>query len=133
MTSSFFPWPEGPGGLYRDPEHGKVAGVCAGLGAYFQVRPKFIRLAMILGSVFGLFIPIIIGYVLLTVLLPIGPAAAADGARGQPGSGPWNERETGDRIDGLKERFRSLDQRLAAIEAKVISDEFQLRQKFRDL
>ena len=136
MSSCSFRWPERPSGLYRDPEHGKVAGVCAGLGRYFQVRPKFIRLAMIMGCVFGLFIPIVVGYILLTVLLPIVPDGAANGPPSHAdhsGSDRWRGGDAGTRIDGLKDRFRSLDQRLAAIEARVTSEEFQLRQKFRDL
>ncbi|MDR3440847.1 PspC domain-containing protein [Telmatospirillum sp.] len=136
MSKGFGWWPGFPSDLYRDPDHGKVAGVCAGLGAYFQVRPKFIRLAFILGSVFGLFIPLVLAYVLLTVLLPpqsgISPAAEQAGSRVGGSSGLWGD-EAGSRIDRLTERFRSLDRRLASMEAQVTSDEFLLRQKFREL
>jgi phage shock protein C len=141
MSCSSFRWPERPSGLYRDPDHGKIAGVCAGLGAYFAVRPKFIRLAMILGCVFGLFIPIVVGYVLLTLLLPTASEVSA-AERALAGaarrSGPWNPPDPGEptseeRIERLKERFRGLDRRLAGIETQVTSAEFQLRQKFRDL
>ncbi|HXP96445.1 MAG TPA: PspC domain-containing protein [Telmatospirillum sp.] len=131
MRRYSFQWFERPPGLFRDPRHGKIAGVCAGLGAYFEVRPKFIRLAMILGCVFGLFIPIILGYVLLTVLLPTTSSAAA--YDGRAAADPWREEAAGEKIDSLKERFRGLDRRLAAIETKVTSEEFLLRQKFRDL
>jgi phage shock protein C len=127
-----FRWPGFPPDLYRDPDHGKAAGVCAGLGAYFQVRPKFIRLAFILGSVFGLFIPLVLAYVLLTILLPPRSEASplADQAGGRPGS---SGEDAGSRIDRLAERFRALDRRLASMEAQVTSDEFLLRQKFREL
>jgi phage shock protein C len=133
MTGHFFRWPNCPPGLFRDPEHGKIAGVCAGLGAYFEVRPKFIRLAMIMGSVFGLFIPIMFGYVLLTLLLPT-PSSSEERFSGAGAEGVmWRGRGTGERIDALKDRFRALDRRLAAIEMQVTSEEFQLRQKFREL
>lgn len=136
MTFSSFRWPERPTGLYRDPERGKIAGVCAGLGAYFEVRPKFIRLAMILGCVFGLFVPIVIGYILLTILLPTAAEmSTADPLfrEERPHSASWTAASADERIDGLKVRFRALDQRLAAIEEQVTSEEFRLRQKFRDL
>ncbi|MTJ80761.1 MAG: PspC domain-containing protein [Telmatospirillum sp.] len=153
-----------PPGLYRDPERGKVAGVCAGLGAYFQVRPKAIRVAFILGSVFGLFIPLGILYALLTILLPPLPDDVArrrggwrdDGFQDEAGrteqdrdpTRRWwagdglaaavrgrggNGQDVASRIDGLADRFRTLDGRLASMEARVTSDEFLLRQKFREL
>lgn len=134
MSFSPFHWPERPTDLRRDPARGKIAGVCAGLGAYFEVSPKFIRLALVIGCVFGLFLPLVGGYVALTVLLP---TTTDDEPAGFPGAGPsraaWTVASAGERIDALKEHFRLLDQRLAAIESQVTSDEFRLRQKFRDL
>ncbi len=112
-----------PPGLYRDPAHGKVAGVCAGLGAYFQVQPKFIRIAAVVGSLFGFF-PLIAGlYVLLTMILPVRSEGVAVDDRQWP-------RPT---VDDLTRRFDSLDRRLARMEELVISEDFRLRQKFRDL
>ncbi|PKU25572.1 PspC domain-containing protein [Telmatospirillum siberiense] len=128
-----FHWPERPSELRRDPAHGKIAGVCAGLGTYFEVSPKFIRVALVLGCVFGLFIPLVAGYVLLTMLLPTVAESESVDFPGTGGSPAWNTAASGDRIDALKDHFRHLDQRLAAIEAQVTSDEFRLRQKFRDL
>ncbi len=114
-----------PEGLYRDPAHGKVAGVCAGLGAYFQIRPKFIRIAAVVGSLFGFF-PVIAGlYVLLTMILPVRP-------EGMTGVGEGEDRPRPS-VDELKRRFESLDHRLARMEELVISEDFRLRQKFREL
>jgi signal transduction histidine kinase len=62
--------------LRRDPEHGMVAGVCAGLGKRLQVDPLLLRIvfaATALASGIGL-----VAYVLAWILLPAEPAA--DGA-----------------------------------------------------
>ena len=39
--------------LYRAREGRVVAGVCAGLGAYFSVDPTLVRLAFVLVTLFG--------------------------------------------------------------------------------
>lgn len=123
------PWPcmgwRMPPGLQRDPQRGKIAGVCAGLGNYFQIKPKFIRLAVIIGSVFGFFLPIALCYAVLAFLLPVpgsGQGAAGDGyAAAQPTA------------EDLKADFEQLDRRLAAIEEWVTSEDYRLRQKFQNL
>lgn len=54
--------------LFRDPDNRKIAGVAAGLGAYFAIDPLWIRiifLILLLGSGSGLFI-----YIVLWILVP---------------------------------------------------------------
>ena len=41
MSAGQFHWSRNPIRLYRDTERGKVAGVCAGLANYFDIRVKF--------------------------------------------------------------------------------------------
>ena len=60
--------------LRRDPEHGMVGGVCAGLGAHLDVDPLLLRIAFgatTLASGVGL-----IAYILAWMLLPAGEAAS---------------------------------------------------------
>jgi len=42
--------------LYRDPQRGKIAGVCAGLAEYFGVETWIVRLLAISGLIFAGFI-----------------------------------------------------------------------------
>jgi phage shock protein PspC (stress-responsive transcriptional regulator) len=61
--------------LRRDPKHGMVAGVCAGLGKRLQVDPLLLRIvfaATALASGIGL-----VAYVLAWILLPAEPADGA--------------------------------------------------------
>jgi phage shock protein C len=117
-----------PAGLVRDMDNAKVAGVCAGLGGYFGVRTKFVRLLFILASVFGFFFFTVTVYVLLALLMPQAPGGFAYGsfdAQGEPNPLGSNS--------NLRDHFAKLDRRLASMEAWVTSDDYRLRQKFRDL
>ncbi len=132
MSAGQFHWSQNPLGLYRDTKHARVAGVCAGLGLYLDIRPKFIRLAAILACVFGFFVPVIGVYILLALLLrpmpdPLFRSTQEEQFWRSVSASP--NRTAAD----LKTRFRGLDRRLADIESKVTSAEFDLRQKFRDL
>jgi signal transduction histidine kinase/phage shock protein PspC (stress-responsive transcriptional regulator) len=66
------------GQLRRDPEHGMVGGVCAGLGAHFDIDPLLLRIAFgatTLASGVGL-----VAYLLAWIILPAGPADDAQGS-----------------------------------------------------
>jgi len=39
--------------LYRNTEEGKIAGICAGLGDYFEMDPVIIRLIFLLALFLG--------------------------------------------------------------------------------
>ncbi len=116
-----------PEGLVRDTANGKVAGVCAGLGGYFSIKTKWIRLFLILSSVFGFFIPVLIVYIVLAVLMPQAPSGFAYASTLD---------ETGRRVpdnDYLRQHFSVLDRRLANMEAWVTSEDYRLRQQFKNL
>jgi phage shock protein C len=116
-----------PEGLVRDTVNGKVAGVCAGLGGYFTIKTKWIRLFLILSCAFGFFVPVIIVYVVLAVLMPPAPTGFAYKSTLD---------ETGRRVPDnsyLREHFSVLDRRLANMEAWVTSEDYRLRQQFKNL
>jgi len=126
------PFGPGPGGLYRDPSRGKIAGVCAGLADYFGVKVGGVRLALILLSVFGFFGPVLVGYVVLAVLLQTKPAHLY---RDSDDEAFWRSvsRRPADTVSGLSRRFRALDDRLARMERRVTSPDEVLRARFREL
>src|SRR6202035_2655751 len=130
MRPGQFHWSNNPIRLYRDTRHGRIAGVCAGLALYFDIKVKFVRLAVILGMVFGLFVPILIAYILLAMMLKPMPEQLF---KSETEERFWRTVNVAPNLSvgELKTRFRSLDRRLADMEARVTSDEFSLRQKFR--
>lgn len=56
-----------PKRLYRDPHSRVLAGVCSGLGAYFNIDPILFRLLFILGLFYGISI---LPYIILWIVMP---------------------------------------------------------------
>ena len=127
MLSAF----ERLGRLYRDPDNGVVAGVCAGIAEYVGLRPVQVRLLTILGLVF-FFVPTVVLYVALALALKPKPP---DLYRAEDEAQFWRTVRTAPNqaLGALRDRFRSLDARLGHIESLVASDEYELRRKFRDI
>ncbi|HJU20660.1 MAG TPA: envelope stress response membrane protein PspC [Stellaceae bacterium] len=119
------------GRLYRDPERGLLAGVCAGIAEYVGLRPVQMRLLAIVGLVF-FFVPTVIVYVALALALPAKPP---DLYRADDEAQFWRTVRTApnEALSALRARCRSAEQRLADIESLIASEEYQLRRKFRDI
>jgi len=129
-------------GLRRDPRHGKVSGVCAGIGAYYGIRPKWIRIGLII----SLFInpPLtILGYIIATLLLRPLPESnfggqsemnAGTSAGAQRAETKAEEELPPElRFAALKDKFREIEGRTGDIEGLVTSPEFRLRRDFRKM
>jgi phage shock protein C len=63
--------------LYRVPEDGRVAGLCAGLGEYFRVDPVFFRLAWVALTVMTGVVPGTLAYLIAWLLVPRVPLLRA--------------------------------------------------------
>jgi phage shock protein C len=127
-------------GLHRDPWHGKVSGVCAGIAGYYGINLKLIRIAMIV----ALFInPLLTigGYALATWLIQPLPEQRPDGGQSEmnAGSSAQREKEAEDdlppelRFAALKDKFRELEERTGEVETLVTSSEFRLRRDFKKM
>lgn len=89
--------------LHRTHEDRKIAGVCAGLGEYFELDPVFFRLFFLFSILFGGLG--LVAYVVLWVLMPLRPGeqpAARAGRRLQLSA---TERMIGGVCGGLGEFF----------------------------
>lgn len=120
-----------PHRLYRDPQGGKLAGVCAGIADYFGIDPTLLRIGAVLCLVF-FFVPTVIGYLTAAAFLPVRPPAPY----GSPEEEAfWRGVSTApDRtLQALGAKFASLRERLERMEATITSQEFDLHRKFRDL
>ena len=60
--------------LYRPRSNRMIAGVCAGLGAYFNIDPTIIRILFVLLALPG-GVPGTLVYIILWILMPDEPAA----------------------------------------------------------
>lgn len=89
--------------LYRSGEERKIAGVCAGLGEYFDLDPVFFRLFFLFSILFGGIG--VIAYVMLWVLVPLREGAHAATHAGKRLQLSAKERMIGGVCGGLGEFF----------------------------
>jgi len=59
--------------LYRSKKDAYIAGVCGGLGEYFSIDPTVVRLLAILLLIVTGFFPVILIYIILSVVIPRNP------------------------------------------------------------
>jgi len=138
------------GRLYRDADRALLGGVCAGLAGYFGLNLKVTRflafIAFLMAMPFA-----VVAYLAAVCLIP----AASYGGQGgvTETRGCWGMRTSrrsrksreshlakertaapaGPSVEDVRERYRSLDKRLADLEKQVTSPRFQLEQEFRKL
>jgi phage shock protein C len=120
-----------PHRLYRDVDNARVAGVCAGIADYFDLRTSHVRLATLL-SLFFFFPATVLTYVILTIALPKKPPALYQSRDEEVF---WRGVATApdDTLKRLHHKFAELDRRLAGMETAVTTPEFDLHRKFRDI
>jgi phage shock protein C len=105
-----------------DKANGKVAGVCAGIANALGVDVTVVRVGFVLATVLGGFPWTLIGYGVLAIV-------------GQPKAGfAYNRASARGRDDGeSRERMRSLDLRMQAIETYVTSANSSLAREIEEL
>jgi phage shock protein C len=114
-------------GLYRDPQHGWVMGVCAGLAQWRGIKTSWVRIGFVLFGLLLHAIPAVLLYAALAVLMKPAPLAGPErfSAPQPPAFTPT--------LAPLQARFAALDARLNQIEAAVTSEDIALRRQFRDI
>ncbi len=120
-----------PHRLYRDTEHARIAGVCAGIADYFGVRLRMVRLAAILCLIF-FFVPTFITYIVLTLVLPKRPPRLY-ASREEEVFWRGVSAAPDDTLKALRHKFAELERRLGSMETGVTSPDFDLHRKFRDI
>lgn len=139
--------------LYRDADRAMLGGVCAGLAGYFGLNLRVTRLLAFIAFLMAMPFAVV-AYLVAVFLIPAeshgnyerreelrccwGVRRARRSARRREERRA--ERETASEnlaprptIKDVRERYRSLDKRLAELEKQVTSPRFQLEQEFRKL
>jgi phage shock protein PspC (stress-responsive transcriptional regulator) len=62
----------GPRELRRDPNRAQLAGVCAGLAALFDTDPTLVRVLYLAGTFATGFVPGLLLYIVLAIVVPRG-------------------------------------------------------------
>jgi phage shock protein C len=117
--------------FYRDPRHGKLMGVCAGVADYSGGSVTFIRILAII-ALLWFNVLTLVAYLVLGFMLPTRPDTLYDrdsdedcrrGVR-RPASGTFRD---------VHDRCRELDMKLQHMEGCVTSSRHDLDRQFRDL
>jgi phage shock protein C len=101
-----------------DRENGKIAGVCAGIANLTGVDATIVRVALVLVTIMGAFPWTLIAY---------AAAAIVGRPRRVPAFTPIRDR------DESRERMRSIDLRMQAIETYVTSSNSKLAREIEEL
>ncbi len=67
--------------LYRSPKNKVLAGVCGGLGEYFDIDPVLIRLFYLFVTVFTGLVPGVFLYILAAAIVPLRSGHHKDDAK----------------------------------------------------
>lgn len=122
--------------LRRIPRRGWVGGVCAGFADYFDWNVRLIRALVVAATLFVLGPMAFVAYAVLWYVMEPGRIGDARRSEAPSGSGGAHANASPNgsapRTD-VRERFCRLEQRLAALEECVTTEEFELRQEFRKL
>lgn len=120
-----------PRRLYRDPEHGQLGGVCAGIAEYFGIGAGVVRVLAALGALVFT-VPTLLAYAIAWAVLPRRPAHMY---RSDEEARFWRQvrLEPSRTAHDLARKFQELERRLRQAEARVTSSEFKLRREFQDL
>ncbi|MCE9678257.1 envelope stress response membrane protein PspC [Shewanella sp. AS1] len=123
--------------LYRLPESGKIAGVCAGIADYFNFETWLVR--VLAASIFllgGTGIVIVI-YILLWMILDVKPSSAKDKQHHKEievKKKVWQAGEPAKMaLRDVSQQFKDLDTRLQNLERHVTSDSFDLKREINNL
>ncbi len=120
--------PYGKRPLYRACD-GKIMGVCKGLGEYFEVEPKWIRLFVILGALATGLWPALGLYILAGLLMKPKPVVPVEDVyEDEFYSSYVASRKSA--LARLKDQFDRLDRRIRRMEDSVTSRDFDWERRF---
>lgn len=123
--------------LYRIPQSGKVAGVCAGIADYFNLETWLVRVVAVSIFLLGGSGVVLIIYVALWMILdtkPNSPQHGSDYKDIEIKKKIWQAGEPAKQaLRDINSQFRSLELRLQNIERHVTSDQYDLKRQINNL
>ena len=121
--------------LYRDSDRAVLGGVCAGLAKHLGFNLKVTRFLAVIA--FFCAMPLtIIGYLAAVFLIPAGSSRTYDDVNFEELRKERLREEilrAKPTVNEVRERYKSMDERLANIEKYVTSSRYELDEEFRRL
>lgn len=117
--------------FYRDPRHGKLMGVCAGVADFFGWNVTLIRILAVVALIWFNILTLV-AYLVLGFMLPTKPDTLYDWDTDEE---YWRSvrRSAGETFRDVGHRLRELDMKLRHMEGYVTSSRYDLDRQFRDL
>lgn len=119
--------------LRRDPERGKIAGVCAGLAEYLNLEPWLVRVVFFTGLIFsdGFFFVL---YIAGWFILEKKPLHSGRQRNIDVKTKVWQRGEPPrDAFRDIKREFDDLEEQLQSMEKYVTSNHYNLQREFNRL
>ena len=127
--------------LYKDPERGKLGGVCAGISDYFNMELWLVRILVVSAALLSGGQFIVVAYIAAWFILDKKPAEKTDKSTDSIHQDPlevkfkvWQKGEPPRRaLQDLKDRLARVDGRLQEMERYVTSTEFTVSREINKL
>ncbi|WBA18815.1 envelope stress response membrane protein PspC [Salinivibrio kushneri] len=125
--------------LYRDPENGRIAGVCAGLANHFGMETWLVRILIVSAFLLGFGFFVVVAYIAAVLILDKKPpevsqAPSAAQQEHQVKQKPWQSGKSASQlIADLDREFSQMEDKVTHMEAYVTSSTFNVDQAFKQL
>ncbi|BCL70077.1 putative Phage shock protein C [Vibrio nigripulchritudo MADA3029] len=124
--------------LYKDPENGKLAGVCAGVAQYFGAETWLVRILVVSAALLGFGFFVVLAYIAMALMLDKKPVLIEQKKTSQfehkVKSKPWQSGGTPSQvIHNIDRELSELESSLQKMEAYVTSDAFKVNREFKNL
>lgn len=124
--------------LYRDPQNGKLSGVCAGLANHFGIEVWLVRILVISAALLGGTFLVLLAYLALTFMLEKQPIIYVEKVKTQQEhtlkSKPWQSgRAPSQLLNTVEAEMDAMETSVRNMEAYVTSDAFKVNREFRQL
>lgn len=129
------------GTLYRDPDNGRLAGVCAGLANHFGMETWLVRILTVSAFLLGFGFFVVVAYIAAVLILDKKPAQeheTVEPAQAAPAhqvkQKPWQSGKSASQlIRDLNGEFTQMEDKITQMEAYVTSSAFNVDQAFKKL
>ncbi|SIN92272.1 envelope stress response membrane protein PspC [Salinivibrio sp. ES.052] len=127
------------GTLYRDPDNGRIAGVCAGLANHFGMETWLVRILTVSAFLLGFGFFVVVAYIAAVLILDKKPPeASAEPTHSQQEhqvkQKPWQSGKSASQLIGdLDREFMQMEEKVTHMEAYVTSSAFNVDQAFKKL
>lgn len=124
--------------LYKDPVHGKITGVCAGIANYFGLEVWLVRIIVISVTLLGGWFIVGLAYVALSLMLEKRPGGLYEDDVYEKThtlkQRPWRQGEAPrELLDNLTGDLNKMESSVRKMEAYVVSDAHKVNREFKKL